>query len=311
MTFTSANKKIIKRIGILILCIILFLSIIVVNRYYNKNEIPAANLSQYLYHVTKDDKSLYLLGAYHSGAKPPILDEAVRKAYEQSDVVVFETDMDQFNEQFNLDTYKLNPISKIDSSALGEQFEKINKKYKGIKESDRQYSAFFIQNKAINEVWSSLDLRADYGGDTYLYRMAQKDKKKIGALETVNERESMTTRVDQSCSNYLLYALDNKQIIKENILGSARQYADGSYAASSQKNNPYEAMRDTIVGQEEEIFQEIMLRERSDLMYERSLAFMEEQVPLVVVGIDHLFFDRGLLEQFEQNGYQVQGASWI
>lgn len=290
-------------LALFVFLILVFCLIAGVN-YYNKNEMPAADPSRYLYRITKENKTLYLLGTIRYGAKPPILNDTLKKAYLESDIVVTEIRADRYMEEFDLDTYKLNPISQIDSPSLADQFEKINKKYKLVTDDAKQYSASYIQARVSEEALTSLRMKSDYGVDVFLYNMALRDKKKIGELETIKEREGMTAVTDQNCPHYLLHGLEHKNAIKENLSQSLKYYADGTVQQHF-IDNPFASLRDTQVGEEAQAYLDVVLYGRNDIMYERMIPFMQDEIPLVLVGIDHLLSEQGLLKRFEQDGYQI------
>jgi uncharacterized protein YbaP (TraB family) len=259
--------------------------------------------------VIENGKSkTYLLGTIHlMSAKSYPLSEAIEKAYSESDIVVFESDMRAINRadtQVRLTQGGTYPagrtLRKSVSSATYARFEKrCAAAGLPVRQMDRFKPWFCGITFTMLEI-RKLGFDFEYGPEQYFYRRARKDGKKPDYFESIDEHFRLFTGLSKKEDEQLfLQTLDALDLVKRDAAGIVQRWKTGDLDGltlnmlDSFKTRPL--LRKRVLGDRN--------RKWMPKIEER---IKKGQTTLIVVGVAHLLGDQGLIELLKKTGQAVR-----
>lgn len=265
-----------------------------------------AQADVFMWSVQGQNNRVYLLGSMHmlpSSAFP--LPAAMGEAYNDSQIVVFETDIGAVNKPDNqkvlLQAGTLPKGESLSNSLPGRQLRDLVEIAEELKlplEVLDGYRPWLAALTLELSAFMKQGFQPDLGVDQHFYERALKDNKKIVTLETVREQISLFTDMSDSMSNeYMamtLYHLDDPEDLPEDVLDD---WLDGDlgdigdYVEDVEDDHPQMYNR--------------FLRDRNRAWMPTILDLLKQQENvLVVVGAMHLPEDDGLLAMLRKAGYK-------
>lgn len=271
------------------------------------DEMPVSGKSC-LWEITASSGRVYLLGSVHLlKEKAYPLKNPIEKAYQDSEILVFETDLDALNDP----AFQLSLAASavyLDGSRLKDKLTE--KSYLRIKKQMADYGLAF-ENFQLYKPWfcalamSVAELRKqgldpDFGVDRYFFKRAKQDSKKLEFFETGRfqlDLFSALSDVDQV--RFLEQTLEDIAVMDQMFPELLAAWENGN----TQK-------LDRIINKSFKSFPEIYERfiiQRNNLWLERIEKWINsrERV-MVIVGTGHLVGDKGLVSLLKKRGYAVR-----
>ena len=262
----------------------------------------------FIWSVQGKHNRVYLLGSMHM--LPPTaypLPKAMHDAYNDSEIVVFETDIGSANKSDNqkvlLQAGTYPKGQSLSNSLPGnqlKQFISIAKELKVPFEMLNNYRPWLAALTLELSAYMKQGFQSDLGVDQFFYQRAVKEKKAIITLETIREQTAffteMTDRMSNDYMGMTLYHLRDPTDLPEDILEIWLDGDDGD-------------MEDYVEDAEDDYPQlyNRFLRDRNRAWMPTVLELLKEKRNvLVVVGALHLPGDHGLLELLRNAGYEPQ-----
>lgn len=270
--------------------------------------LPAQADETFLWSVQGKSNTVYLLGSIHM--LPPSvypLPTAMERAYQDSKVVVFETDIGAINKQDNqkvlLQAGTYPQGQNLSNSLPGRDLERlvdITEELKLPLQVLEGYRPWLAALTLELSAYLKQGFQPDLGVDQHYYHRAVKDGKTVITLETVRAQTSFFTEMDDRMSmDYMsmtLYHLRDPEDLPEDILDI---WLDGDigdmedYVEDAQDDYPRLYNR--------------FLRDRNRAWLPTILDLLKQkQNALVVVGALHMPGEDGLLTLLKNAGYKPQ-----
>ncbi|WP_175614951.1 TraB/GumN family protein [Piscibacillus halophilus] len=274
-------------------------------------EVEGERPEGFLWKVEQGPTTVYLLGTIHIAPRDFFpLSETVEQAYEESDVVVPEIDMNNID-MFEMEQVRNQYASYQDGTTLEdhispELYEQIEDIFEGTivpMESVKQYKPWFVTNQI--EQMKILELGYTDGVDQYFLNKADSDEKEVVALETVEDQLSIFADLSEDYQIEMLEeTIESQDNYEEELNGMLEVYRQGDE----------EALLDMLIVEEEESDPEdeayltALNDERNYHMAEQIQEFLEaeeDQTYFVIVGSLHLTLEPHIGSILEEEGYEV------
>ncbi|MGB1580537.1 MAG: TraB/GumN family protein [Nevskiales bacterium] len=259
----------------------------------------------FLWSVKGKSNTVYLLGSMHM--LPPSafpLPASMNKAYTDSGIVVFETDIGSVNKPNNqkvlLQAGTLPKGESLSNSLPGEQLRDLVEIAEELRlpiEVLNGYRPWLAALTLELSAYMKQGFQPDLGVDQHYYQRALKDNKKVVTLETVRAQTNLFTDMSDAMSNdYMamtLYHLEDPEDLPEDILdiwldGDVGDMED--YVEDARDDYPRMYNR--------------FLRDRNrDWMPTVLDLLKQKENALIIVGALHLVGDEGLVELLRKAGY--------
>jgi uncharacterized protein len=258
--------------------------------------------------ISNEKSSIYLGGTIHV-LKPTDfpLDKAFHKAYNDSDKIYFEVDIDKVNSR-EFQEKATQKLIYTDGQTLKDNIS--DKTYKLLEE-------FFI-NKGMHIsmmqdfkpsmlvlIMTVMELESlgfhSAGVDDFFYKLAKKDNKKIGALESIDDQLRFLVNMGKGQEDQLLrYTIKDL----ENTSEMMEKIKDMWSNAKLQEMNQY--LVKPMYKEFPTLYKEILVDRNNNWMPIIKDMFNTEEKELVLVGFLHLVGEDGLLHQLKKDGYKIE-----
>lgn len=258
--------------------------------------------------IQKGDSSIYLGGTFHILRQNdfPLPDE-FEKAYEASEMVVFETDIGKMNEMSTQQKIMARAIY-ADGSTVDQHISPGT--YNLLKEYCSSNAVPLSQFKQFKPpilvtALAMIELMklgvSQEGVDMFYYKSAQKDNKNIVWLETVDEQIDYIMGMGKGNEDDLIkHTINDLKSIKQNY----------ETMVTSWKKGDVEALQSLIVGEFKNkmpVLYKKLLSDRNEKWLPRIEEYFENpKIEFVLVGTAHLVGPEGLVEVLSRKGYQVE-----
>ena len=272
-----------------------------------ENTAGAAAEKSFLWRATgTDGATVYLLGSVHAlprSAYP--LAPAIEQAYAQSEVVVFEVDLDALESAGSrmMAAGALKPGQKLDEVLSPETRQQLGAYLDEAGLSIGAFSAMRPWMVALSLATLEL-MKAGYspsqGLDVHLASRAAQDGKQIRALETADFQISLFTDMNaRESESFLCYTLRDLRTIVPQLEEITAAWKHGDVETVSSLLG--EAFED-----EPELFARLVTERNESWLPTIRKMLDSPEVGLVVVGALHLVGDVGLVDRLREEGYEVE-----
>ena len=258
--------------------------------------------------VSKGEHYIYLAGTVHLLGKADYpLPSTFEQAYKDSEKLVFETDIEEFQtpafqkifmEKLTFPEGKTiqNVISKNTFAALKKHL------------SDRGVPVeqlIKFKPGMLTMVLSVLEMQrlkiADAGVDDFYLQKGMKDHKKLGYLESVNEQLSFIIDMDKGNPDELImYTLRDISQIEEQMAVIKQAWRKGDNAK----------LRDMVLipwkKNFPELYNNLLVNRNNKWIPQIEAMLSTTEVEFVLFGALHMVGDDGVLEQLKTRGYHIQ-----
>lgn len=258
--------------------------------------------------VQKNEDIIYLGGTIHLlRTKDYPLPKEYNQAYNKSDILYFETDLEALNQptiqQSILSKMSLKNGTKLSNLLSKESYEALRvyslSRGVNLKNYDHFKPAMILLTLTVIEL-KSMGIDAD-GVDKFYLNKALKDKKELGALESVDSHINyMVSLGEGNEDNLVAQSLKDFKKTKKyfnRIISSWRLGSVGSlnklFVYDMKKNFP-------------ETYNSLLVERNNNWMPTIEGMFENTKTEFVLVGVAHLVGRDGLLQQLRRKGYKIR-----
>lgn len=266
-----------------------------------------AHANSFVWQVTDDNNTVYLAGSIH--LLPPDaypLPQPFSKAFEDAEIVAFETNIKRLRSS-EVQT-RLFQAARYDHGGLASRLD--DELYARVSEvlgdmglsvtMVRAFKPWFVASMIELSAFQTAGFKQKLGVDAHFYDKARKQGKKILALEPVDWHIQLLTKMPLEMQlNYLRTTVENIEALEDAPSVVYDYWRKGDAAGLAQYIQ-------TQIKAAPALFKR--------LLFERNKRWMQDIVHLiegskdamVIVGALHLVGERGLIQQLEQRGYEVE-----
>jgi uncharacterized protein len=274
---------------------------------------PEENARGIFYQVTGGENPVYLFGSIHVGEEEMYpLHSSVEEAFEASDVLVMEIDLDNLDEmamaQEMMGYAMYSDGSRMRDSISEDTFNELLSYAEplGIGEDILDlfrpwYGTMLLTEIAVGRT----DLSQEYGVEMYF--LNQKEEREVLGMETVTDQlHPFTLLSEESERRYLEETLAEMDTVEEDLRKLLEHWEEGDleYFEGLRRQSIDEAETESL--QRSQI---ALLDERDQNMTEKIQEFLEsnqEKTYFIVAGALHLVGENSVVYNLESLGYQVE-----
>lgn len=261
-----------------------------------------------LWTVATPSNKIYLLGSLHllkQDAYP--LAAAIEKAYADSRVIVFETDIaalqgpDMQAKMLKLGLYPAdqNLLENLDESTR----QQLEKKMSALGLPLAQFSRFkpwFVALTLTTLELQRLGYNPQYGIDVYFFNRANTDGKEIGFLEPAEFQINLLgNMVEQDQDDFLSQTLKDLEVVNELAADLVKSWKDGE--ADKLHELLYKSFKDYP-----DLHARLLIQRNKKWIRKIENAMRQNKNVLFVVGAGHLVGPESVIDLLKKKGYPVK-----
>ncbi len=261
-----------------------------------------------VWQVTKGDKTMYIGGTIHmlTPADYP-LPAAFEAAYEESEIVVFETDISALNTP-EVQQDIMTAVSYVDGQTLLDDIKPETLKLLEEYCAARGIPVAMLTNfkpGMVASVLTIMELQTlglmGTGVDEFYNTKASNDKKVVEKLETVDEQIQFIADMGKGEEDqFIAYTIRDLGQLKTMFADLKSAWRAGDMQAMEEM--AIQPMKTEFPG----LFKLILTDRNNDWMPDIESMLKTPEVELVLVGALHLAGENGVLEQLRRKGYTVE-----
>jgi uncharacterized protein YbaP (TraB family) len=261
-----------------------------------------------LWTVETSSNKIYLLGSLHLLKQDTYpLAPAIEKAYADSQVIIFETDIAALQEPGVQAKMLELGIYPADQSLLenldGNTRQLLEKKMRVIGLPLAQFSRFkpwFVALTLATLELQRLGYNPEYGVDVYFFNRANTDGKEIGFLESAEFQIKLLGKmVEQDQNDFLSQTLKDLEVVNELAGDLVRSWKDGDadrlHELLSKSFEDYPHLHDRL-----------LIQRNKNWIQKIEGAMRLNKSVLFVVGAGHLVGPESVVDLLKKKGYQVK-----
>ena len=289
---------------------LIFLSVTLslTNATYSLATAQAKTKGSFLWSVENGTNTVYLLGSIHflTSESYPLAVE-IENAYKDSQKLVFETDIDGFNDpvfQSKMATFGLIPdgktlqqyVSKETYSSLKRKVEKIGLPMELF---DRLKPWLCGLTLTAIEV-QRLGLNPNYGIDVHFFNKAKKDGKQMLFLESVDDQLRLFTEMSKEQEEaFLGQTLKDLELIETKLPEMINAWTNGDA-------DGLELIVETSFKEHPQAYETMIVRRNENWVTRIENLKKQDGNVLVIVGAGHLVGNENVLELLKRKGYKIE-----
>jgi uncharacterized protein YbaP (TraB family) len=268
---------------------------------------PASGDKSTLWQVEGSHNSVYLLGSIHvlpASAYP--LHPALQKAFNNSQRVVFEVDLNTVSQQAVLREFEevgLYPprdnlehhVSPQTIKLVKEVLAKLGISY----EKARRFKPVLLGELITSRYTELAGFREDLGVDRYFYSQAKTSRKPVLGLETVRDQARVLSSDDSSGELHLVEAIASLPAAKGVLDELVIAWKDGQI-------NTLDRLLNQDEWSDPKSFESMFLRRNQKWLPQIERFLQGDGNYLVIVGSGHLVGNHGLVRALQERGYRVK-----
>lgn len=292
------------RLSILLFAFLFFF----IGSVYAANPINQNENKHFLWAIRTQQNTVYLLGSMHvfKGENYPLSDE-IESAYEKSDQLFFETDLEGMKspaaqaKMMSLGIYTGGET--LEKNLSHDTYKALEKKMKEIGLPISQFKRFKPWLSALTIAvfeFEKLGFDADEGIDQYFFNKAKQDGKSVHALESLDFHLNLFTELSKQNQEQFL-----KQTLKDiELIGKM-----ASEMESAWKSGDAERLDAMIMKSFEGypgIYARFISQRNQNWIPKIETLLKQKKNTLVVVGAGHLVGNESLVKVLKDRGYSVE-----
>jgi len=260
-----------------------------------------------LWTVSAPSNKIYLLGSLHVLKQDTYpLADAIERAYADSRVIIFETDIAAMQEpgmqarllELGLYPAEQNLLQHLD----GDTRQRLAKKLDEVGLPLEQFSRFkpwFVALTLTTLELQRMGYDPAYGVDIHFYNRATSDGKEIGFLEPAEYQINLLgTMVEQDQKNFLRQTLKDLEVVNELAGDLVRSWKDGD--AVKLHELLYQSFKDYP-----ELHERLLIQRNKNWIKKIEGAMRTGKNVLIVVGAGHLVGPESVVDLLKKKGYQI------
>jgi uncharacterized protein YbaP (TraB family) len=264
-----------------------------------------------LYKVTSASSTVYILGSIHL-ARPELypLKSVIEEAYDKSDVLVVELDAQSQASAL----YMQNAIKRLGSYPKGKtlQTELSETTYTALKRYTHK-AGLPLQAMEKMRPWTvmlqlsmtemlRLGYSPEFGIDKHFLDRAKQDRKRISALETIQEQMALLSRDDRAYQERLLrYTLSSMSSMEPMLKKLSFSWKNGD-AETIEKMFLLSVHDDANL---KDIYDDLIIKRNYKMAQKIESCLKSDSDYFVVVGAGHVIGRDGIVDLLEKRGYKV------
>ena len=265
------------------------------------------NASSSVWKISNNNNHIYLAGTIHSlGKKDYPLNKAFYKAYKNSQILVFETNLEKLENpsfsyliksktMYKKNDYISNYLSSQTLNLLKIELQKRKIPYSVIKNlKPGMISVILTQNelKRLNMF--------GIGVDKYFSQKAKKDKKKRLYLESVYKQIDFLSSMGEGYEDeFIKYTLKDLKTLKKDFILMKKAWRSGDNELLEKISlNP-------LLLNFPKLYDSLLTKRNEKWLIKIKKMFKSKKVEYVLVGALHLVGKEGLLNELERLGYTI------
>jgi uncharacterized protein YbaP (TraB family) len=268
---------------------------------------PASGIKSTLWEVKGSHNSVYLLGSIHvlpASAYP--LHPAMQKAFNNSQRIVFEVDLNTVSQQAVLREFEEvgvyppgdnleHHVSPQTIRLVKEVLARLGISYK----KARRFKPALLGELITSRYTELAGFREDLGVDRYFYSQAKDSRKAVLGLETVRDQARVLTSDDATGEAHLVEAIAS--------LPAARVILDELVIAwKDGRINTLDRLLNQDEWSDPKSFESMFLQRNQKWLPQIERFLQSDGNYLVIVGSGHLVGDHGLVRTLQERGYRVK-----
>jgi len=275
---------------------------------FAQNSLPQPKKS-FLWKVQSKTNTVYVLGAIHYLKKEMYpLDEKIEKAFDQSNVLGVEANVDNVSK---IDVQKLAEIAfysgdeTLEKHLSPEAYELVKKQLTEVGaslETANKYRPWFLALSLASLEILKLGFDPDYGIDRYFLSKAT-EKKKIVELESLEYQINLFSGFSEKDQELLLlYTLKDINVLEQELdkLVNAWRAGDEKGIESIMTKSAKEDKRLAPV------YEKLVIERNKKMASKIEDYLKEKETYFVIVGAGHLVGSQGIIELLKSKGFVVE-----
>ncbi len=280
-----------------------------------------------LYKANADDGNVvWLFGSIHVGRDDYYpLPDYVMDAYEQSDALAVEFDLNAFEKDISAQTEMLTSMVYTDGTTIGDNIDKeIYDEAVRILEENEVYNSLYDyympcmwSSLVDNCLYTKLSIDTENGIDKHLLNLAKKDKKEILEVESAQLQYAMLSGFSPQLQELLLEqsieSYNESDEYKEELNKMQDTWVSGNEKEFSKLisiENELDLHEDEMTEEELELFEEYynaMIVERNEAMTQYAIdALKSGKEVFICVGAAHIIGEGAIAQNLKELGYKVE-----
>ncbi|MDR1614165.1 MAG: TraB/GumN family protein [Campylobacteraceae bacterium] len=258
--------------------------------------------------ITKGENFIYLGGSVHTlRAEDYPLPKEFDTAFDRSDVLVFEADIDEANNpEFiqKMAQFMILPDGKTLKTVLGKKtYELLEAKCKEMGmpiELMGNFTPFAIANILVIAQIQKLGF-TDQGVDKYYLQKAKKEGRKTEFFETIEYQMKLFYDFGMIGDEYILQTIDDLNILKDVMPSIITEWRKGT---SQTIDKATKEMKEKFPN----LYKAIIVDRNKNWLTQIEKYLTTKDVEFIIVGAGHMQGDEGLLKSLKDRGYKVEYA---
>lgn len=266
--------------------------------------------NQFLYKVTAPNgQTGYLLGTMHVQGEYDIFDDVTLEAFNSSDIIMFEVDLDTFGLEDSMRMLYESPLSEVYlDEEIKNNLDQLKELYPSLSRVDlTELNAMGISSLASMELYAEAGVDATNGIDMHLFQMAKDAGKTIAEIESAELQVNYIVEIGKQCPNLILSDLFNKEGQIEGMLAMKEAYQAGDLEAMEEMLTTIPEEGSIPYYEEYLIYQQLLIDDRNALMVEKAKEYYSsDTVYFIAVGLGHVIGETGLIEELSELGFTFE-----
>ncbi|MDR1555362.1 MAG: TraB/GumN family protein [Campylobacteraceae bacterium] len=258
--------------------------------------------------ITKGENFIYLGGSVHTlRAEDYPLPKEFDTAFDRSDVLVFEADIDEANNpEFiqKMAQFMILPDGKTLKTVLSKKtYELLETKCKELGmpiELMGNFTPFAITNILVIAQIKKLGF-TDQGVDIYYLQKAKKEGRKTEFFETIEYQMKLFYDFGMIGDEYMLQSIDDLNTLKDIMPSIINEWRKGT---SQTIDKATKEMKEKFPN----LYKAIIVDRNKNWLTQIEKYLTTKDVEFIIIGLGHIQGDEGLLKSLKDRGYKVEYA---
>ncbi|MBQ8195748.1 MAG: TraB/GumN family protein [Oscillospiraceae bacterium] len=255
--------------------------------------------------------AVYMLGSMHVGERGLVYPEYVTRAFDSSDIIAVEVDVDACTYQEIIEASRelLLPDDTSVEECLGEQY---GEAVEFLRDKDvyekamEEFIPYYWCSALTMQIADDCGLSSEYGTESILLSRARAQSKQIEEIESLSAQYAMMADIPMDVQVQTLLDTIGEENYAEQVTATRDMYEDWLYFDTDGLESLNDDGADKAPEGYEE-FMQLMYLDRQEHMAEYVAECLEDgRNAFVIVGAAHFFFEDDIITLLENSGYTVQ-----
>ncbi len=255
--------------------------------------------------------AVYMLGSMHVGEKGLLYPEYVTSAFDSSDIIAVEVDVDACTYQEIVEASRelLLPDDTSVEECLGEQYGEVvefMRDKKVYEKAMEEFIPYYWCSALTLQISEDCGLSSEYGTESILLARARNQGKQIEEIESLSGQYAMMADIPMDVQVQTLLDTVGEENYAEQLTATRDMYEDWLYFDIDGLESLNDDGADEAPEGYEE-FMQLMYLDRQEHMAEYISGCLEDgSNAFVIVGAAHFFIEDDIITLLENSGYTVR-----